>query len=78
MAGLSARAELQMPIFAVNAGIGHSLWAPGGDDMRGWYQTFTLKTFVTRNLYVSTGYRLVRFKNPGNLMLGVGWRFNAR
>ena len=78
MAGLSARAELQMPIFAVNAGIGHSLWAPGGDDMRGWYQTFTLKTFGTRNLYVSTGYRLVRFKNPGNLMLGVGWRFNAR
>jgi len=77
MAGLSARAELQMPVFSVNIGIGHSLWAPGGNDLRGWYQMFTLKTFVTRNLYISTGYRLVRFRNPGNLMLGFGWRFNA-
>lgn len=78
MVGMSVRAELQMPIFSVNIGIGHSLWAPGGDDLRGWYQMFTLKTFVTRNLYLSTGYRLVRFRNPGNLMLGLGWRFNAR
>lgn len=78
MAGVSARVELRMPIFAVNLGIGHSLYAPGGPDLRGWYQMFTLKTFVTRNLYLSTGYRLVRFKNPGNLMLGLGWRFNAR
>lgn len=78
MAGLSVRAELQMPIFSVNIGIGHSLYAPGGDDLRGWYQMFTLKTFVTKNLYLSTGYRLVRFRNPGNLMLGLGWRFNAR
>lgn len=78
MAGLSVRAELQMPVFSVNVGIGHSLWAPGGEDLRGWYQMFTLKTFLTRNLYLSTGYRLVRFRNPGNLMLGLGWRFNAR
>ena len=77
MAGLSVRAELQMPVFSVNIGIGHSLYAPGGDDLRGWYQLFTLKTFVTRNLFVSTGYRLVRFHTPGNLMLGLGWRFNA-
>jgi len=78
MAGLSVRAELQMPIFSVNIGIGHSLYAPGGNDLRGWYQLFTLKTFVTRNLFISTGYRLVRFHTPGNLMLGMGWRFNAR
>jgi hypothetical protein len=77
MAGLSARAELQMPIFSVNIGIGHSLYAPGGGDLRGWYQMFTLKTFVTRNLYLSTGYRLVRFRTPGNLMLGLGWRFGS-
>ncbi len=77
-AGLSARVELQMPVFCVNIGIGHSLYAPGGQDLRGWYQTFTLKTFITHNLYLSTGYRLVRFKRPGNLMLGIGWRFNAR
>lgn len=78
MAGVSLRAELQMPIFAVNIGLGHSLYAPGGRDLRGWYQMFTLKTFVTRNLFLSTGYRLVRFKEPGNLMLGFGYRFNAR
>lgn len=75
--GLSVRAELQMPIFSVNVGVGHSLWAPGGEDLRGWYQMFTLKTFVTRNLYLSTGYRLVRFHTPGNLMLGAGWRFKT-
>ncbi len=73
--GISARAELTMPIFSVNVGIGHSLWAPGGPDLRGWYQTFTLKTFVTPRLYLSTGYRLIRFHNPGNLMLGVGYSF---
>ena len=78
MAGVSARIELQMPIFAVNIGIGHSVYAPGGRDLRGWYQMFTLKTFITKNLYLSTGYRLERFRNPGNLMLGAGWRFNAR
>lgn len=78
MAGVSVRAELQMPIFAINIGLGHSVYAPGGRDLRGWYQMFTLKTFVTRSLYLSTGYRLVRFKEPGNLMLGLGYRFNAR
>ncbi len=76
MAGLSARVELQMPIFSVNIGLGHSLFAARGNTMRGWYQTFTLKTAVTRNLYVSTGYRLERFSHPGNLMLGLGWRFD--
>lgn len=77
MAGVSVRAELQMPIFAVNIGIGHSVYAPGAGDLRGWYQTFTLKTFITRHLYLSTGYRLERFHNPGNLMLGVGYRFGG-
>ncbi len=75
MLGLSGRIELRMPVFAVNIGLGHSLYAPGGKDLRGWYQMFTLKTFITRNLYLSTGYRLVRFKTPGNLMLGLGWSF---
>lgn len=73
--GVSLRAELTMPIFAVNVGVGHSIWAPGGPDMRGWYQTFTLKTFITKRLYLSTGYRLLRWRDPGNLMLGVGYRF---
>lgn len=78
MLGLSARVEFRMPIFSVNIGLGHSLYAPGGKDQRGWYQMFTLKTFVTRHLYLSTGYRLVRFKSPGNLMLGLGCSFCAK
>lgn len=78
MLGLSGRIELKMPVFAVNIGLGHSLYAPGGKDLRGWYQMFTLKTFITRNLYLSTGYRLVRFKTPGNLMLGLGWSFGGK
>lgn len=73
--GLSVRAELTMPIFSLNIGIGHSLAAPGGPDLKGLYQTFTLKSFITKNLYLNTGYRLVKFKNPGNLMLGAGYRF---
>lgn len=75
MAGLSARVELKMPIFTINVGLGHSLYAPGGDAMRGWYQMFTLKTFVAKGFYLSTGYRLVRFSTPGNLMLGCGYSF---
>lgn len=75
--GLSARVELAMPIFSVNIGLGHSLWAPGGKDMRGWYQTFTLKTFIGKRFYLSTGYRLLRFRDPGNLMLGAGFRFGG-
>lgn len=76
MAGLSARVELKMPIFTINVGLGHSLYAPGGNSMRGWYQMFTLKTFITRGFYLSTGYRLVRFSTPGNLMLGAGYSFD--
>ncbi|MCC8071587.1 MAG: hypothetical protein LIO90_07280 [Bacteroidales bacterium] len=73
-AGLSARAELSLPIFAINVGIGHNLLYHGGD-ARGWYQTLNLKTFLTRHLFIHTGYRLSRFRHPQNLLLGLGYRF---
>lgn len=71
-AGLSAHAELTMPIFSVNAALGYDFISPRGD--RRFYQTLTLKTFITRRLYLNTGYRLRAFKDPDHLILGLGFR----
>ena len=70
--GLSAHAELTMPIFAVNCGMGYDIINPKGD--KRFYQSLTLKTFVTSHLYLNVGYRLGSFKDPQNLMVGVGVR----
>ncbi|MCM1036889.1 MAG: acyloxyacyl hydrolase [Bacteroides sp.] len=70
--GLSAHAELTMPIFAVNAGLGVDLLCPRGESR--FYQSLTLKTFVTGRLYINAGYRLSAFRHPQNLMLGLGIR----
>ena len=75
MLGLSARVELRMSLFAINVGLGHSVLAPGGHDLRGWYNTFSLKTVVTDRFFLLIGYKLYRFNEPGNLMLGAGVRF---
>lgn len=72
-AGISAHAELTTPIFAVNAGIGYNFINPKGDIA--FYQSLTVKTFLTKNLYLNFGYRLAGFKDPHHLMLGVGYRF---
>lgn len=61
-----------MPIFSVNVGIGYDIINPKGD--KAFYQSLTLKTFVTRNLYLNAGYSLGSFKDPQNLMLGIGIR----
>lgn len=70
--GLSAHAELTMPIFSVNAGLGYDMINPKGD--KAFYQSLTLKTFVTDKVYLNVGYRLGSFKDPQNLMLGLGIR----
>ena len=70
--GLSAHAELTMPIFSINAGIGYDFVNPKGD--KRFYQSLALKTFVTDRLYLNVGYRLGDFKDPQNLMLGLGLR----
>lgn len=70
--GISAHAELTMPIFSVNAGVGYDLVSPKGE--KRFYQSLTLKTFLTRNLFLNVGYRLGGFKDPQNLTLGVGIR----
>ncbi len=70
--GLAAQAELTMPIFSINAGLGFDIISPKGD--KRFYQSLTLKTFVHRNVYLNVGYRLGNFNEPQNLMLGVGVR----
>lgn len=70
--GVSVRAELTMPIFSLNGGIGFNVVNPKGD--RVFYQSLNLKTFITKNIYINTGYSLGKFQDPRNLMLGVGFR----
>lgn len=70
--GVSAHAELTMPVFSVNVGMGYDFVNPRGD--KAFFQSLTLKTFVTRNIFLNTGYRLGRFQDPQNLMLGIGVR----
>lgn len=76
-AGLSLRGEIVMPIFSINLGIGKNILCKG-DDTNSFYQTFVLKTHITDNIFLHTGYQLYRFKEPNNLMMGLGYRFNAR
>ncbi len=71
-AGLSAHAELTMPIFAINAGLGYDIINPVGN--KRFYQSLTLKTFFGRHVYLNVGYRLANFNDPSNLMLGLGLR----
>lgn len=70
--GLSAHAELTMPIFSVNIGLGYNALNPKGN--KAFYQMLTLKTFITRHIYINTGYRIAAFKHPQNLMIGIGVR----
>lgn len=70
--GVSAHAELTMPIFSVNAGVGYDFVNPKGENR--FYQSLTLKTFMTKNIFLNVGYRLGDFKYPQNLMLGIGVR----
>lgn len=46
-----------------------------GDDLKGWYQIVALKTNVSRHLFLHIGYKMCKFHDPNNLMLGIGWRF---
>lgn len=70
--GIAGVAEFSMPIFAISAGIGYDLLSPHGE-MK-FFQMLTVKAFVTRHLFLNVGYRLGNFKDPQNLMLGLGVR----
>lgn len=72
--GVSARAEVVMPIFSINIGGGRNILCKG-PDTDSFYQIFALKTNITPQIFIHTGYQLYRFKDPNNLMLGIGYRF---
>lgn len=76
-AGLSAHAELTMPVFSINAGIGRNVIA-GCDDTRIFYQTLALKARVWHGAFINIGYQIRDFHKPNNLMLGVGYTFGHR
>ena len=74
-AGISARGEIKMPIFAVNIGIGYN-FSFKDSDLKGIYGIFGLKAFMTDSLFLSVSYRLSSILYSHNMMFGIGWRFN--
>lgn len=76
-AGLSIRAELTLPIFSINAGLGRNIIA-NGPDTRIFYQTLALKAYVWQGAFLQVGYQLSNFHLPNNLMLGVGYTFGRK
>lgn len=71
--GLSVRAELQMPVFALNFGVGHNVIYKG-KELGGIYSVLTLKTFVSRKCFLNVGLKMSSRECSNNLMLGLGWR----
>lgn len=72
--GVSARGEFVMPFFSINVGMGVNVYHRNSD-ARGFYQVLGLKTTLTRNMYLFTGYSLHNFSEPNHLMFGLGYRF---
>ena len=71
--GLSGRAELVMPLFSVNVGIGYNVIGP--EETRASYQLANLKIRLTDAVFLNIGYQLLDFQKQNNLMLGVGYSF---
>lgn len=81
-AGLSARAELKMPLYAVNIGIGYGFQLGNhtrsvGRDLQALYGIFGLKAFVSERLFLNVSYRLSSVLYSHNLLFGLGWRFGS-
>lgn len=69
--GLSGRAELVMPLFSVNVGMGYNVFGP--EETRATYQLANLKVRLTDAFYLNVGYQLLNFQKQNNLMLGLGY-----
>ncbi|MDE6291171.1 MAG: acyloxyacyl hydrolase, partial [Muribaculaceae bacterium] len=72
--GMSGRAELVMPLFSVNVGIGYNIIGP--EETRATYQLANLKVRLTDRFFLNIGYQLLDFRKQNNLMLGLGYTFN--
>lgn len=75
-AGVSIRGELVMPIFSINMGIGRNFIAC--HENRNFYQILALKVHIMPQAFLHIGYQLNSFKNPNNLMIGLGYRFHDK
>ena len=73
-AGISLRAELQAPIFAVNIGVGHNVIYKG-PELGGFYYIAALKTFIAHNAFLHVGLKICDTESSNNLLLGFGYRF---
>ena len=76
-AGVSIRGEWAMPIFSINAGIGYNFYAKSFDTKK-FYQILAMKIFLNQSVFLHIGYQMNQFKDPNNLMIGMGYRFNSR
>ena len=76
-AGLSARADVTLSLFALGAGFGGFVLG-SSNSLRGVYVTFSLKAFVTERLFLNMTYRLSSRNYTHNLMYGIGWRFGSK
>ena len=71
--GISGRAELVMPIFSVNVGIGYNIIGP--EETKATYELANLKVRITEHFFLNIGYQLLNFQKQNNLMLGLGYTF---
>lgn len=76
-AGLSVRGEVIMPFFSVNVGAGYNI-IHKGNDLKGLYGIFNLKTSLSEHLYLNIGYRLSSVLYSHNLMFGLGYRITSK
>lgn len=74
--GFSAHGEFSMPVFSLHVGLGYNALA-GCSELRYFYQTLALRTFVTRRVWLNVGYSLRNFAHPRHLMLGIGIRLGG-
>lgn len=74
--GISAQAEYSMPVFSLHVGLGYNALA-GCAELRYFYQTLALRTYITSRLWVNVGYSLRNFAHPRHLMLGIGIRLGG-
>ena len=75
--GLSLRAELVMPVFSINvASVG--TWYTAVMIQKGSIKFWLSRLMSPVILFLHVGYQLSKFKDPNNLMLGLGYRFHDK
>ena len=65
--------KLKMPFFYINIGAGYNIFKKG-EDVKRFYTTYNLKTFIARRIYLNIGYRLSAAQYTHNLMFGIGFK----